>query len=377
MLDDGCRRVCIDSLLTFSLSRWCSACVLGKTDTAVQIISEVYHNFPEQRTLLITHSNNALNDLFQKIMERDIDERYLLRLGRGSEDVESASDMSKFGRVNYMLQRRLTLLEEVALLARSMQMSEDVAYTCETSGHFFLSHVLARWEKFTAAVQQAQKGGLGRDEFNSFIAQHFPFTAYFAERTEKHARIWQQYYQSLAAQSADASADGASSAPAVSTQAPVSLFRSSSFSEDMSIAVSCFAELQTTFVELEECRPFELLRSYKDRGNYLLTKHAKIIAMTCTHAAIKRKDFVDLRFQFENIIMEESAQILDIETFIPMMLQRTDPESGSRLKRIVLLGDHHQLPPVVKKSVDARSARGTERVGAAGGLDCVGCWCRC
>jgi intron-binding protein aquarius len=284
-------------------------------------------------------------------MERDIDERYLLRLGRGSEDVESESDMSKFGRVNYMLARRLTLLEEVAALARSMGMSEDVAYTCETSGHFFLSHILARWEKFTAAVQQAQKSGLAREELNAFIAGNFPFTTYFAERTEKHARVWQQYYQSLAAQSDDPAA----AAAAASTAAPVSLFRSASFSEDMSIAVSCFAELQTTFVELEECRPFELLRSYKDRGNYLLTKHAKIIAMTCTHAAIKRKDFVDLRFQFENIIMEESAQILDIETFIPMMLQRTDPESGSRLKRIVLLGDHHQLPPVVKKSVHTSS----------------------
>ena len=40
----------------------------GKTDVAVQIISELYHNFPHQRTLLVTHSNHALNDLFEKIM---------------------------------------------------------------------------------------------------------------------------------------------------------------------------------------------------------------------------------------------------------------------------------------------------------------------
>ena len=42
----------------------------GKTDVAVQIISELYHNFPNQRTLLVTHSNHALNDLFEKIMVR-------------------------------------------------------------------------------------------------------------------------------------------------------------------------------------------------------------------------------------------------------------------------------------------------------------------
>lgn len=308
----------------------------GKSDTAVQIVSELYHNFPEQRTLLITHSNHALNDLFTKIMERDIDERYLLRLGRGSEEIDSEADMSKFGRVNHMLQRRLTLLEEVAALARSMQMADDVAYTCETSGHFFLSHILARWEKFTSTAQAAQKAGA--DNLNAFIAANFPFTAYFTDRTEKHAKVWQQYYQSQY---------GSDAMQTDAPVAPVSLFRSENFAEDMSIAVSCFAELQTTFVELEECRPFELLRSYKDRSNYLLTKHAKIIAMTCTHAAIKRKELVDLRFQFDNIIMEESAQMLEIETFIPMMLQRADNDSGSRLKRIVMLGDHHQLPPVV------------------------------
>jgi len=31
----------------------------GKTDVAVQIISNIYHNFPEQRTLIVTHSNMA------------------------------------------------------------------------------------------------------------------------------------------------------------------------------------------------------------------------------------------------------------------------------------------------------------------------------
>ena len=38
------------------------------------IISNIYHNFPEQR-----HSNIALNQLFEKIMALDIDERPLLR----------------------------------------------------------------------------------------------------------------------------------------------------------------------------------------------------------------------------------------------------------------------------------------------------------
>lgn len=53
----------------------------GKTDVAVQIIANIYHNWPQQRTLIVTHSNQALNQLFEKIMALDVDERHLLRMG--------------------------------------------------------------------------------------------------------------------------------------------------------------------------------------------------------------------------------------------------------------------------------------------------------
>ena len=42
---------------------------MGKTDTAVQILNVLFHICPTQRTLIITHSNQALNDLFKKIMQ--------------------------------------------------------------------------------------------------------------------------------------------------------------------------------------------------------------------------------------------------------------------------------------------------------------------
>ena len=41
----------------------------GKTDVAVQIISNLYHNFPEQRTLIVTHSNQV-NLPFEIQMQR-------------------------------------------------------------------------------------------------------------------------------------------------------------------------------------------------------------------------------------------------------------------------------------------------------------------
>lgn len=127
----------------------------GKTDVAVQIIVNLYHNCPTQRTLLVTHSNQALNDLFQKIMvysihpsqftpftvhpsytghpsflfysqERDLDQRYLLRLGHGEKSLAGEADFSKFGRVNYMLQRRMWCLERVAQLGMAIGLTDEV-----------------------------------------------------------------------------------------------------------------------------------------------------------------------------------------------------------------------------------------------------------
>ena len=49
--------------------------------------------------------------------------------------------------------------------------------------------------------------------------------------------------------------------------------------------------------EWQEFRAFELLRSGSDRAEYLLIKEAEIIAMTCTHAALKRRDLVSVGFK--------------------------------------------------------------------------------
>ncbi|KRT86597.1 AAA protein, partial [Oryctes borbonicus] len=125
----------------------------GKTDVAVQIISNLYHNFPNQRTLIVTHSNQALNQLFEKIVELDIDERHLLRLGHGEEALETEKDFSRYGRVNYVLAKRLDLLMEVQRLQESLEVNGDVAYTCETAGHFYLYQILSRWEQFESIVR--------------------------------------------------------------------------------------------------------------------------------------------------------------------------------------------------------------------------------
>lgn len=93
------------------------------------------------------------------------------------------------------------------------------------------------------------------------------------------------------------------------------------------------------------------MRTGLERANFLLTQEARIVAMTCTHAALKRRDLVQLGFAYDTIIMEEAAQILEIETFIPLLLQNPDISGYNRLKRWIMIGDHNQLPPVVKNQV--------------------------
>lgn len=56
----------------------------------------------------------ALNDLFEKILQRDVPARYLLRLGMGEQELATELDFSRVGRVNAMLARRLQLLAEVS-----------------------------------------------------------------------------------------------------------------------------------------------------------------------------------------------------------------------------------------------------------------------
>ena len=86
----------------------------------------------------------------------------------GEADLDTEEAFSRVGRVNAMLARRIELLGQVEKLARSLQVPESVAYTCETAGHFWLLHVLSRWEKFSA--------GAGAVKTPECVAELFPFT---------------------------------------------------------------------------------------------------------------------------------------------------------------------------------------------------------
>jgi intron-binding protein aquarius len=279
----------------------------GKTDVATQIISNIYHNFPQQRTLLIAHSNQALNQLFQKIISLDIDERHLLRLGHGEEDLESSSSFSKAGRVESFLERGAQYLAEVQRLAASIGAPGAHGSSCETADYFDQVYVKPRWKHFTDLVQ-----GSGDDA--SVVSRVFPFHAFFAD-------------------------------------APQPLFPpQASKKQLLDIAGGCERHVRRIFDELADIRPFEILRAQRDKANYLLVKEARIIAMTSTHAAMRRQEIASLGFHYDNVVMEEAAQVTEIENFIPLIMQTPDPADLTKhqLQRIILVGDHLQNSPVIQ-----------------------------
>ena len=276
----------------------------GKTDVATQVINNIYHNFPEQKTLLLAHSNQALNQLFAKIVALDIDQRHLLRLGHGEEELSTDGNFGKYGRVDSFLENRDRYLLEVRKLAASLGAPGAHDNSAETAGYFHKVYVEPTWAKFLQTASSEECSAVQ-------IVEAFPFHAFFAD-------------------------------------APQPLFPEDASREQvLDIAHGCHHHISKIFSELADVVPFEILRREKDKANYLLTNEARIVAMTTTHAAIRRGEIASLGFHYDNVIMEEAAQITEIETFLPLAMQK--PVNGEmRLQRVVLCGDHFQNSPVIQ-----------------------------
>ncbi|KAI8662720.1 Pre-mRNA-splicing factor [Fusarium sp. Ph1] len=276
----------------------------GKTDVATQVINNIYHNYPEQKTLLLAHSNQALNQLFAKIVALDIDERHLLRLGHGEEELDTEGNFSKHGRVESFLENRDRYLLEVRKLAASLGAPGAHENSAETAGYFNTVYVVPAWNKFLQ-IASADASSVAE------IVEAFPFHAYFSD-------------------------------------APQPLFPADGDRETiLDIAQGCYHHISKIFSELADALPFEILRRDRDKANYLLTSEARIIAMTTTHAAIRRGEIASLGFHYDNVVMEEAAQVTEIETFLPLTMQK--PQKGKMaLQRVVLCGDHFQNSPVIQ-----------------------------
>lgn len=107
-------------------------------------------------------------------MQRDIQERDLVRLGSGERDLDTDSDFSKWGRVTASLELRMNVLAEVDRLGTSLRVTGDFGYTCETAINFFRYHITPRVDDFR------KKCSVPGDKPASFVIDNFPFLPFFS-----------------------------------------------------------------------------------------------------------------------------------------------------------------------------------------------------
>ena len=285
----------------------------GKTDVAVQIINNIYHNFPNERILLVAHSNQALNQLFAKIAVLDIDERHLLRMGRGERDLQLESSYGKRGRVENFLERGANLLAEVNRLAYSIHAPGSHGDSCETAGYFNLVYIQPVWKRYLEKIAEADNA--------AEVVEDFPFQDFFSNTPQPLFSLGMSREQAV------------------------------------EVVTGCYRHIEKMFIELQDIQPFEVLRRDREKANYLLVKEARVVAMTTTHAAMHRQQIADLGFRYDNVVMEEAAQITEVENFIPLAMQRASDGSAERsLKRVVLCGDHLQNSPIISNDACRRFA---------------------
>ncbi|KAL3662875.1 hypothetical protein V7S43_012277 [Phytophthora oleae] len=297
----------------------------GKTDVAVQLVLNLYRSTPtREKILIVAHSNQALNDFFAKILAQNaINEAEIVRMGRpqlanegganGNEgDGAFHADFSRNGRVEFLLARRAALLAEVEQMAQ-----------------WLIKH------------DEAQYSGLAGGSASYSI---------------ENALIFYQFHMKAFLDVARESTEFPSKNEKVAAFAEFFTLRMGAAPTKAEALCQFAMDIESYFVELRRLQPFELLQTPRQRGDMYLIDHARIVAMTCTHAALNHRKLTDLALTFGSLIMEEAAQVSELDSFVPLLFacskkgRSTADESktSTSLKRVVLMGDPKQLPPVVK-----------------------------
>ncbi|EKX72358.1 conserved hypothetical protein [Theileria equi strain WA] len=289
----------------------------GKTDTVSQIISILFKNYTNERIVICTHSNFALNDIFTKlVLNGHVDEHHIVRLGSTELEIGEYGDFSKWGRVNFILQRRLDLLALVKEFIDACGIQGDYDFSIQMALQLFDAKLLPNIKKEAVA-------GFTSSLYPQFFAKEIEFPRSVRDLKLLWSFVKGSEYTKDVENNEENSVPEDEANPGTVTK-----------EYD---AVLCKNFLIRLYSCLKELLPFEVLRNNTERGKYLVEKFARMVAMTCTHAAIARQELEHVKYS--TLVLEEAAQVLEIETFIPL---------AQNVKRVVLSGDHLQLPPVVQ-----------------------------
>ncbi|UKK01485.2 hypothetical protein MACK_002299 [Theileria orientalis] len=328
----------------------------GKTDVVSQIISILFNNFEHEKIVICTHSNFALDDIFTKLVKNElIDEHYMVRLGHSDLEVDQMGHFTKFGRVNYILQRRLDLLEVVKALKEQLNIMGDYESSIQYSLTFLQYYFLN--------TEFSNMGSEGRDNGDNYevlekemkllegLDKFFRLELSFSYTLKDVRRLYEQ----IQVYNNSVDLDGA-----VEVEEGIEVYveggvvvnddyndhdnNKNHYHKKIWKQLLAKKKMYKKFLDklygaLNELLPFEILRNNRDRMKYLVENYSRIVAMTCTHASIAKEELATLNYK--SLVFEEAAQILEIESFIPIC---------NNIKRLVLCGDHLQLSPIIQNA---------------------------
>ncbi|KAI9915112.1 hypothetical protein PsorP6_007511 [Peronosclerospora sorghi] len=297
----------------------------GKTDVAVQLVLNLYRSMnSSEKVLIVAHSNQALNDFFARILAQNvIPEAEIVRMGApqfarpsdlpvNGDNGAFHADFSRNGRVAFLLERRQALLAQVEHMAQWLIKRDPVRYA-----------------------------GLGGSS---------------ASYSCGNALYFYQFYMKTFLDAARETTELSSTADAIVAFMEYYTMHKGTPPTQVEDLHDFASTIESYFTELQRLQPFELIQTRPQRGDLYLIHHARIVAMTCTHAALNYNKLATLGLKFSSLIMEEAAQISELDSFVPLLLAcskksdliEDDDNTCSGLKRLVLMGDTKQLPPVVK-----------------------------
>ena len=293
----------------------------GKTEVTARILDLLFSN-KLGKTLVVARSNESLNQILGALA--GVPREYVLKWGGAADDT-----FSRASTINYILQLRIELLAKVKMLAVSLgleHVADDYAFNCENANMFWLNKIEPIWDLYVKTVERITADGTAESVLVSKLdSNQVPrgidsMEGYVASATKAELAKSLLHHHSI----------------------EEILFPFRRFCVQTKSDFS-MESISAIFSRLRECAPFEILRSVRDRSQFLLTCQARVVAMTSTGLSAQREMLLAQGFQYTNVIVEDCGQMLDFETFLAFAAQ----QDSSKVERIVLVGDHAQLPAVV------------------------------
>jgi intron-binding protein aquarius len=275
----------------------------GKTSVTVELIRTLYRN-ASGTTLLVAKSNESLNAILSLL---EVPREYVLKPAGNSDDAFSRHSVT-----NHILQLRIDLLAQVKQLAVFMGFeseAEHFAYSCDTANQFFVNRVkvaIQRFENSTANSDDAAIKLLTDQIENDLLPAGWPDDG--SPARERAASLLSLH------------------------SLKDILFPFRGFAADTDSVVRIFEKLN-------EVAPFEILRSLKDRSQYLLCNQARVVALTSAALCSQSELLKSKNFKVSTLIAE--SQMLEVETLLALSVGQKN------LERFVIVGDELDLPPVV------------------------------